>query len=518
MRCLKCSTTNPDSAKYCLECGTVLPELVKPDFSPSDTSKSCLKCSTSNPIDGRYCLECGNPLEDISRPQPRLCPTCGISIDSSRLFCPNCSQSLIEKPLDVKEDQISKIETRTECPACGQLTTGDYCRSCGFNLITHQRKKLIDWWYCDNDSAIMAEIDSNSQILVSRSSLDESLIQAIDNNTLQPQDREKARSLSLQLFENGVTTKFTVITNVRCSVCGQRSLAPITKRPKEKIHVYPKRITLTIIALFRNGIFYFQTYPQLLIIVLCAIITNTILLWLGLSGNISYFPSDFILITMSSSPFLAMGLSILSILAGETLFSIVTVLMISLLVINFFQCWYNSSLKEIRFNKDNPPNIVESFKNSLTIFPRAVAAQLACLGIMLATIFGAYLVILLSGLIMVNTTIYGIILLLLFIILGILGSIALFTILFSFVNMSIIFDEKSGVVYNLKRSWRFGRRYFGVTLGLYILLYGTLYLFINFGFIPSIPLVIFNILIHLIEAFKSMSLGWAYDEYKMTVE
>ena len=106
MRCLKCGTTNPDSARFCFECGTTLQEPLKTGFL-TDTTKFCPKCSASNPKDGRFCFECGNPLEDTSQPQPRQCPSCGISIDTSRLFCPNCGQSFIEKPLEVNKEQIS---------------------------------------------------------------------------------------------------------------------------------------------------------------------------------------------------------------------------------------------------------------------------------------------------------------------------------------------------------------------------------------------------------------------------
>ncbi|UCG04283.1 MAG: zinc ribbon domain-containing protein [Candidatus Heimdallarchaeota archaeon] len=525
MKCLKCGTANPDQAKFCFECGTTLPEPLKTDLAKTTTYKYCPKCSTSNPITGLFCFECGNPLEDISRPQPRLCPTCGISIDSSRLFCPNCSQSLIEKPLDVKEEQISTIETRTECPACGQLTTGDYCRSCGFNLLKRQQKRPLDWWYCDRDSAIMAEIDPNSQILVSRSSLDESLAQAIDNNILQHQDREKARSLALQLFES-TNTKFEVLSQVRCPVCSQKSLAPTTKRPRQVGIRYTQEITLNVSSMLHNGMFYLRTYPKLLLIALCAIVVDVGVLLLGF-GVISALSTDSLL------SFLGVPITGTSIPIGgftSTLNTLFVGTIASFTVNILVQCWYYTSLKEITNNK--PLEIGKSFKNSLRYFPRALGAQILILAAGIGFIIGLVLVfIIFAGIFFYDIGYQFVLLLLLFLLIGILGVgvlAMLLNVLLSYVNMSIVFDE-GGIILGLKRSWRFARKFFWTTVGIIIIfsigsyivgyVQAFSYMFAYLAILPSlITALIYTILTRLIEAYKSLSMGWGYQAFNYMID
>lgn len=527
MQCPNCGTGNPENAQFCFECGKGFPKPAKIEYFQPSVSKYCPKCNVQNPKDGRFCLECGTPLEEAAQPQPRECPTCGITIDPSRLFCPNCGQSLIEKPLETKTEAVAapSLETRTECPACGQLTTGDYCRNCGYNLSIRQRKRPIDWWYCDRDSAILTEIDPNLQIPVSRNSLDESLARAMDNNILQHQDREKARSLALQLFESGVTTNFEVLSQVRCPVCGQQSLAPTTQRPRKVGISYPREIALTVSSILQNGIFYFRTYPQLLLIILCAIVIDVGFVLLGLSTNS---------ILNSISPLLGLGIPVAGFLGTYSFVNLIFIFVISFVINNFFQCWYYTSLKEIRRNKDSPLNIGESFKNSFRFLPRVVAAQLTIIGILIAMLIGFILVlVVLSGLMInvgdINQTFYYFLMIILVGILIVVAIVALFTILFSYVNMSIVFDDESGVILSLKRSWRFARRYFWTTVGMllififlsYAVNFVQSFFSIPFNFLPTsglIVVLIYNISAHLIGAYESISLGWAYDEFKHTID
>ncbi|UCE14624.1 MAG: zinc ribbon domain-containing protein, partial [Candidatus Heimdallarchaeota archaeon] len=235
--CSKCGTANPEKdAQFCYECDNPFPKHDLIDSSRPSTSKICRECRINNPSHATFCYKCGTPLGDVQL-QSDLCPTCGITVDRSKLFCPNCGQSLIKKTtLEFKPEAKSPMEAvspRVECPACGQLTTGEYCRNCGYRLTLQQKKRPIDWWYCDRDSAIMVEIDPNLQIPVSRTSIDESLAQALDNRLLPHQDRKKARQLALQLFEDGGTTNFEVLTPVKCPACGKQSLAPITQKPQD---------------------------------------------------------------------------------------------------------------------------------------------------------------------------------------------------------------------------------------------------------------------------------------------
>lgn len=533
MRCLKCGTTNPNSARYCYECGTALTEAWKTKFSDSKAFKFCPKCSVSNPKSGRFCFECGTPLDDRVQSQSLQCPTCGISVDSSRLFCPNCGQSLIRQPLDVKKEEapVSSIETHTECPACGQLTTGDYCRSCGYNITTIQRKRPVEWWYCDRDSAIMTEIDPNLQILVSRSSLNESLAQAINNNILQHQDREKARNLALQLFESSTETKFEVLSQVRCPVCTYQSLAPTTQRPRQVGLRYTQEIALNVSSMLHSGIFYMKKYPQFLLIALCALIIDIGVLFLGF-GTISAFATGS-LFSLFGVPLTGTPLTSTTMPVDD--YSYILTLILSLIIsypVNILiQCWYYTSLKEIGNNV--PLNIGKSFKKSFKYFPRAIGAQLLILAATIGMAFGLILIfVIFVGSLFYSSTSQILLLFLFLFIIGIfvIGAFSmLLNVLLSYVNMSIVFDEKSGIILSLRRSWRFARKYFWTTVGIIIIFYFVSYiigyiqtisyLFFFVAFIPSlISILIYTILTRLTEAYKALSMGWGYQAFHHMID
>ncbi|MFW9905013.1 MAG: zinc ribbon domain-containing protein [Candidatus Thorarchaeota archaeon] len=520
MQCLNCGTTNPDSARYCFECGTALTKPLTEDHS---NFIFCSKCNASNPQKGRFCYECGNPLLDTKQPEPLLCPTCGISIDTSRLFCPNCGQSLIGKPLDLKKEQlpVSPKESQIECPACGQLTTGDYCRSCGYNLTTRKRKRPIDWWYCDRDSALMTEINPNFQILVSRNSLNESLAQAISDNILQYQDREKARFLALQLFENNNNAKFEVLSQVRCPVCSQQSLAPTTKQPSQIGIHYTQEIALNVSSMLQSGIFYIRTYPKFLLIAFCGVIIDTVLLFLGFGALSTFSPNSLLSI---------FGVPLTGILPIEgfsfSLTTFILALITSYLVNIFIQCWYYTSLKDIASNI--PFDLVNSFKKSFSYFPRAFAAQLLIFGGIIGFAIGFLLIfIVLAGILFSGSNSQILLFVLFILIIGIFGLgafVMLLNVLLSYVNMSIVFDEKSGIILSLKHSWRFARKYFWTTVGIIVIfsvgsyIVGYIqtfsYLFFYLAFLPSlISLLIYTILTRLIEVYKALSMGWGYQTF-----
>src|SRR5262245_2686106 len=51
MRCPVCAHDNPASAKFCMECGTVLPR-----------DAACPGCGTASPVGTKFCPECGQSL------------------------------------------------------------------------------------------------------------------------------------------------------------------------------------------------------------------------------------------------------------------------------------------------------------------------------------------------------------------------------------------------------------------------------------------------------------------------
>lgn len=533
--CPKCGTENPDgNAQYCFECGNPFPKPDLMDSSLSQASKLCRKCKISNPPRASFCYKCGTPLDDV-QPSSDICPTCGITVDQSKLFCPNCGQSLIKAPLEFEPEPdypVKTVSPRVECPACGQLTTGEYCRNCGYRLTLKQKKRPIDWWYCDRDSAIMVEINPNLQIPVSRTSIDESLAQALDNHLLQQQDRKEARQLALQLFEEGSTTNFEVLTPVKCPACGKQSLAPITRKPQDPGFRYFAEIALNAGAILRNGIFYFRSYPRLLLILLSAILADAVLIIIGLSP-ISILDPNVFLVSISFPSTGVTGYYELD-LASYLVFLLISAV-ISITLSSFIQCWYCTSLKEIRKKNEVPLDLGESFKDTFRFIPRAVAARLSINIGTVILIVGVILIFLLVGGGFIygisgpgESPFYGAILFLLLLFLVVLGGILvvgfLISILFAYVNMSIVFDE-TGVILSLRRSWRFARYHFWTTVGVILIFSflpvvmgvfsGSSLLFFGVGPLTSLISAISS---RLIEAYQSVSLGWGYDEFKHVID
>lgn len=52
MKCLKCQLENPDTQKFCGQCGAKLERL-------------CPECGFSNPYEYRFCGECGQRLGEV---------------------------------------------------------------------------------------------------------------------------------------------------------------------------------------------------------------------------------------------------------------------------------------------------------------------------------------------------------------------------------------------------------------------------------------------------------------------
>ena len=58
MKCPKCQSDNPESAKFCGECGAGL-------------EVCCPQCGKKNPAGGKFCFDCGHNLTVLSVPPPK---------------------------------------------------------------------------------------------------------------------------------------------------------------------------------------------------------------------------------------------------------------------------------------------------------------------------------------------------------------------------------------------------------------------------------------------------------------
>jgi membrane protease subunit (stomatin/prohibitin family) len=79
--CPKCNFQNPQTAKFCNNCGAPLQAV----------GVTCPKCGTSNPAGTKFCSNCGTPLQATNK-----CPKCGTDVQAGAKFCPNCGEKLAQ--------------------------------------------------------------------------------------------------------------------------------------------------------------------------------------------------------------------------------------------------------------------------------------------------------------------------------------------------------------------------------------------------------------------------------------
>jgi membrane protease subunit (stomatin/prohibitin family) len=78
--CPKCGFQNPQTTKFCGNCGA-------PMQAPGGVP--CPKCGTSNAAGAKFCSNCGNPLQATLK-----CPKCSTEIPAGAKFCPNCGAKI----------------------------------------------------------------------------------------------------------------------------------------------------------------------------------------------------------------------------------------------------------------------------------------------------------------------------------------------------------------------------------------------------------------------------------------
>jgi hypothetical protein len=172
---------------------------------------------------------------------------------------------------------------------------------------------------------------------------------------------------------------------------------------------------------------------------------------------------------------------------------------------------------------------MESFKMSLRIFPKAMVVQLLLLGITLGVTFGMIFLglIILLGLASASysspSSFLVILIIVLILLLGAVGLSFVITILFTYVIQSLVFDG-TGVTNSFKRSWRFARQYFWTTVGVTIL-FNVASNALGFFLVPSYAIfgissfviIISSMVSRLVEAYRTICFGWAFEEFKHTI-
>jgi membrane protease subunit (stomatin/prohibitin family) len=98
VRCAKCGALNPESAKFCGNCGTTLgPEQTQ----AQPVGVACPKCGTQNVAGAKFCSNCGEQLvvSEVT------CPQCGTKNPPGARFCANCGNNLQAPPQTQQPEQ-----------------------------------------------------------------------------------------------------------------------------------------------------------------------------------------------------------------------------------------------------------------------------------------------------------------------------------------------------------------------------------------------------------------------------
>jgi membrane protease subunit (stomatin/prohibitin family) len=90
VRCAKCGTLNPETAKFCASCGE--PLAAQPAAAAPATGVACPSCGIQNAAGAKFCSNCGTSLA----PATVKCPQCGTESPPGTRFCPSCGTNLQE--------------------------------------------------------------------------------------------------------------------------------------------------------------------------------------------------------------------------------------------------------------------------------------------------------------------------------------------------------------------------------------------------------------------------------------
>lgn len=162
MICKNCGYENPDTAKFCNECGEKL-----------ESEITCPECGCKNKVGAKFCNECGyrfiqenNALQsNIPAPEPeyKTCPKCGGKNQKNAIMCESCGEYFPPppKPLSdyVSTEKPNNENSARKCPNCGyDVGENDICDSCGYD-VTQEKYVLSDLVDSEKSEVILGSID-----------------------------------------------------------------------------------------------------------------------------------------------------------------------------------------------------------------------------------------------------------------------------------------------------------------------------------------------------------------------
>jgi predicted nucleic acid-binding Zn ribbon protein len=106
IKCQNCGAINVENARFCAECGKILPinesQLVK--------SSKCPVCGNKNQKDSKFCSECGNDLPLKNDSSSVVCTACGTMNVPGSVFCSECGKKIFEKEPKNNKQQKNEIK------------------------------------------------------------------------------------------------------------------------------------------------------------------------------------------------------------------------------------------------------------------------------------------------------------------------------------------------------------------------------------------------------------------------
>ncbi|MCQ2572640.1 MAG: zinc-ribbon domain-containing protein [Treponema sp.] len=109
IKCTNCGTELIDGSKFCMECGTPVPQVIK-----------CINCGKELPLNSKFCLECGTPVNQNQSPASMINIGAKSVIAGDVINTTNITNNLVHQ--------------NDKCSCCGKTMVGnDYftCSVCG---------------------------------------------------------------------------------------------------------------------------------------------------------------------------------------------------------------------------------------------------------------------------------------------------------------------------------------------------------------------------------------------------
>ena len=511
MRCKECGAENPPEARYCFQCGTKYDALLQRNAVLKQTHAFCLKCGIENHPDSEFCVECGTSLAKKAISKTNICPTCRIPLDTSYYFCHNCGQTIGSQNEKTHTDtQIVEISSSV-CPSCGQKTTGEFCQECGFHVKS--RQSALDWWYCSRESAIMQEMDSKTQFLIPRESLDESVALFQKEGNFPSHQREMITKLSKFVFSQDPTSNFCSITKVKCPICGQTSYASINIKPQPSQLLGTGKKTLNGSVFIRSGIFYLKNHKEFYFIIIFGILADLVSSFLGF-GNLAAFDAiSSILVDFDPT------------VLNQSLFTFeLEAILLDFILTSFLLSWTLTSLRQVQSEGRSSIDLISSAVSTVRHFPSVLILQVFSVGVSLLGVFSLGLLDVSyfnSGSVYQSTSSLLPIFLIALIFMLVLAVVEFtITILTAYFLPAFFFDSKRSIKGSVRNGYKFARKYFWLTLGM-IVFFNVISNISSYFAIPSLfidtlflPLLITSFVIRSVAVYRILSFGWAYDEFK----